>query len=143
MSLKRALGWAAIAGAARREGHFVLRDPTGRYSWETMKMKNVLRASAALCATTAIGAAALAPAPAVAQTANLVWSQVYSVTPQCRDFPDYPVVGRVSGYVLDNRNRRVSWVGCFPNARECEAWRRYARGRVFPPIRHNVCEARF
>lgn len=106
-------------------------------------MKNVLRASAALCALTAIGAAAFLPAPAEAQTANLVWSQVYSVTPQCRDFPDYPVVGRVSGYVLDNRNRRVSWVGCFPNARECEAWRRYARGRVFPPIRHNVCEARF
>lgn len=97
----------------------------------------------AVSTVAALALTALAPLRAEAQTANLVWSRVYSITPQCRDNPDFPVVGRVSGYVLEDRNRSVSWVGCFPNARECEAWRRYARGQVFPPIRFNRCEPRF
>ncbi|MEM0905924.1 MAG: hypothetical protein AAGJ94_01080 [Pseudomonadota bacterium] len=72
-----------------------------------------------------------------------IYARIYSITPRCRANPDYPVVGRVAGYVSGGRGARLSWVGCFPNFAECNAWRRIARGEVTPPINHNTCEERF
>lgn len=72
-----------------------------------------------------------------------IWGRVYSITPRCRANPDFPVVGRVAGYVAGSARSRLSWVGCFPSFAECEAWRRIARGEIVPPIVQNVCESRF
>ena len=68
--------------------------------------------------------------------------RIYSITPRCRDHPDYPVVGRVAGYLSGSNRSRLSWVGCFPNQAECEAWRYIARGEVTPPVQQNSCQPR-
>jgi len=98
-------------------------------------------------ATVALAATFALPAPSVAAGQNNftqpIWGRIYSITPQCRANPDYPVIGRVAGYVAGSARSRVSWVGCFPTAGECEAWRRIARGQIVPPIIQNVCESRF
>lgn len=95
----------------------------------------------------ALAAALAMPSPSEASGQNAftqpIWARVYSITPQCRANPDYPVVGRVAGYVAGSARARLSWVGCFPNVAECEAWRRIARGQIVPPIVQNVCESRF
>ncbi len=107
-------------------------------------MKTIACAVAAAAAL----AASLAPTPTLAQSGTdftqPIWSRIYSITPRCRANPDYPIVGRVAGYVAGGGGRnRLSWVGCFPSMAECEAWRRIARGQVVPPVQQNACEPRF
>lgn len=107
-------------------------------------MKTIACAVAALVALLA-GASTTTPALAQAGTdfTQPIWSRVYSITPRCRANPDFPIVGRVAGYAPFSGRNRLSWVGCFPNMAECQAWRRFARGQIVPPIQQNTCEPRF
>lgn len=101
----------------------------------------------ALAAATLVAALAVGPTPGEAGGSNSfsqpVWGRIYAITPRCRDHPDYPVIGRVGGYIPSSARSRVSWTGCFPSMAECEAWRYIARGQIAPPIVFNRCEARF
>jgi len=71
-----------------------------------------------------------------------IWARIYAITPRCNANPDFPVVGRVAGFVGGSPRERLSWVGCFPSFAECEAWRRVARGEINPPIQQDRCERR-
>ena len=68
--------------------------------------------------------------------------QVAEVTPQCREHPNAPVVGRVVGWMQDHPPRSVSFVGCFPSLAECNAWRAPVSSLVTGRLRYNECTPR-
>lgn len=90
------------------------------------------------------GALVLSAAPVNAQGINtqFVISDVQRITPQCRDHPNAPVVGRVSGQLGGVPARGVVFVGCFESFAECERWRRPVSGLISGWIRSNSCEPR-
>ena len=108
-----------------------------------MTPNTILRA--ALAAVTIAGTLTLGAGLTVADAGGFsqqTYFRIWSITPRCRDHPDYPVVGRVAGYLSGSNRSRLSWVGCFPNQAECEAWRYIARGEVTPPVQQNSCRPR-
>ena len=96
---------------------------------------------AALAAATLLGAAAL-PQSASANVTLFLINEVRTNTPQCRDWPEYRWVGRVSGFVGHRPPRRVSFVGCFPTADACDAWRGPVSGKITGRIVLNECGVR-
>jgi hypothetical protein len=92
-----------------------------------------------------LAAALLATAPpATAQGINTQFliGRIDRVTPKCRDHPNAPWVGRVSGVITGVPTRGVSFQGCFDTRRECEAWRRLVSGQVSGRLTQNRCERR-
>jgi hypothetical protein len=105
-------------------------------------MKTIVRAvlSAAVLMT-ALGAA---HTPASANwDALLLRQEVAAITPQCRDFPDYPVVGRVAGMVGFRPKVSVSFVGCFPTFSACQRWVGPVSGRISGRIIRADCAPRY
>ncbi|MBJ3774480.1 hypothetical protein [Acuticoccus mangrovi] len=101
--------------------------------------------STALCAALCLGAsmgAATGPAAAQGIETQFLISHIDSITPKCRDHPDAPVVGRVSGIVSGTPSRGVSFVGCFASMEACEAWRMPVSGRISGRIIQNRCSYR-
>lgn len=89
--------------------------------------------------------AALLPAAASAQIGGPHQRQrVYAETPRCEDHPDYPIIGRVSGGTEDllDRTIPVSFVGCFPNAATCEAWKGRTSAIITTTIIQYSCRPR-
>lgn len=81
--------------------------------------------------------------PASAQTLSYQMDELRRNTPSCRDNPDFPWEGRVSGdRQTDTRTRPVSFAGCFPNQASCEAWRREAISFVTGRIIYDSCYPR-
>ncbi|MEW5423801.1 hypothetical protein [Amorphus sp. 3PC139-8] len=96
-------------------------------------------------AVCALGAGLLvAPvATATAQSTEYLIGQVRKAAPSCRQHPDYPIQGRVSGNrEVDGRSEAISFVGCFPTQAECEAWRVKASSFVTGLIIYNSCGPR-
>ncbi|MEM8551710.1 MAG: hypothetical protein AAGF45_04965 [Pseudomonadota bacterium] len=107
-------------------------------------MKSLVFAAAALASAFSMLAADAVTAPAHAVFSQPVYGKIAAITPRCSQNPDYPIIGRVAGYYSGfGRSQRLSWVGCFPNARACETWRRAARSEINPPINLNECTQRF
>jgi hypothetical protein len=99
----------------------------------------------AVAGTTVAVLLAISPAgPASAQGIETPFfiTRIEGVTPQCRDHPDAPFVGRVSGWMSGGPNRSVSFVGCFPSAPECESWRLFVSGQILGHLIQNRCEVR-
>jgi H+/Cl- antiporter ClcA len=86
----------------------------------------------ALLPALALAATAATASPAAAQGVNTQFlvAEIRESTPQCRDFPEYGVVGRVSGVIGGYPTRTVSFVGCFPSFPSCEAWRGSVSGHI-------------
>ncbi|MEM9221730.1 MAG: hypothetical protein AAGB11_04920 [Pseudomonadota bacterium] len=105
-------------------------------------MKTIFRATLAAAIVTAAIASSGVTSDAQGVFAQPIYARINAITPNCRKNPDYPVVGRVAGYISDGTSARLAWVGCFPSFAQCDAWRRIALGEVFPPIQFNTCEER-
>lgn len=90
-----------------------------------------------------IALAVAAPTAAFANDNQFVVSQIDSITPKCRDFPDAPVVGRVSGFIGVHPTRGVSFVGCFGSIGACEAWRGPVSGRIDGRLILDRCTFRY
>jgi hypothetical protein len=99
-------------------------------------------ATAALSALAAATAFAL-PANASVMDPEIPFlrAEVQRNTPQCRSFPEYDVVGRVSGST-GNPATTVSFTGCFPTYRACEEWRGWVSGKIAGRLIYNACEPR-
>ncbi|XWN30667.1 MAG: hypothetical protein ROR55_24885 [Devosia sp.] len=106
-------------------------------------MTRVITAAAAVLAMA--GTLAAVPGDVAAQGVNTQFliSEIDARTPKCRDHPDAPVVGRVSGIIGGSPSRGVSFQGCFDNMRACERWRGPVSGRISGRIIQNSCQARF
>lgn len=104
-------------------------------------MTHPRRACAALLCFAAFIAA---PAAAVAQGINTPFlvARVKAATPQCRDHPDAPVVGHVSGIMTGSPGRGVSFTGCFATMAACEAWRRPVSGLIAGRLILDRCDTR-
>ncbi|UOM34339.1 hypothetical protein [Acuticoccus sp. I52.16.1] len=63
-------------------------------------------------------------------------------TPQCRDHPDAPVIGRAAGMVGFEPTRSASFVGCFPSMDACYAWLGPLSGRFGGRIFITRCDPR-
>lgn len=100
---------------------------------------------ASLALVTALASVtSLAIGPAAAQGIETPFfiARVDAVTPQCRDNPGAPVVGRVSGNMSGRPSRNVSFVGCFDDARSCESWRLFVSGQILGHLIQNRCGPR-
>jgi hypothetical protein len=99
---------------------------------------------AGLAALTALGAVLAHTVPATAEGINtqFVIGRIDRATPKCRDRPDAPFVGRVSGVIGGVPTRGVSFQGCFYSRGECEAWRRLVSGEISGRLTQNRCEPR-
>ncbi|WP_108659434.1 hypothetical protein [Acuticoccus kandeliae] len=99
----------------------------------------------ALLPAALLAAALLAPhGDAVAQGVETQFfiARVDAVTPRCRDHPDAPVVGRVSGIMGGSPARGVSFTGCFASIAACENWRRPLSGHIDGRLIQNSCRYR-
>jgi len=96
-------------------------------------------------AALSIAAVSLVASPAQASVMDpeipFLRAEVQRNTPQCRSFPEYDVVGRVSGST-GNPSTTVSFTGCFPTYRACEDWRGWVSGKIAGRLIYNACEAR-
>lgn len=72
--------------------------------------------------------------------------RIQASTPDCRAYPEFPWIGRVSGNVqddlFDGRSRPVSFVGCFPTQAECEYWKGRAGAIIDSTIIQYSCKPR-
>ncbi|MCF3935587.1 hypothetical protein L1787_19525 [Acuticoccus sp. M5D2P5] len=89
----------------------------------------------------ACGATAL-PATAQGVGTQFFIAEVDRATPKCRDYPDAPFVGRVSGIMGGSPARGVSFTGCFASYAACETWRQPLSGHIEGRLIQNRCEAR-
>ncbi|XWN30670.1 MAG: hypothetical protein ROR55_24900 [Devosia sp.] len=96
--------------------------------------------AAAAVSTALVGGAATASAQGV--NTQFLISDIQASTPQCRDFPEYDVKGRVSGIVGGYPSRGVSFVGCFPSYASCEAWVGPVSGKISGRLREASCSPR-
>ncbi|WP_108659433.1 hypothetical protein [Acuticoccus kandeliae] len=97
-------------------------------------------------AVAASGFAAVAAAtPAAAQGVNTAFmiSEVNSYTPQCRDYPEFEIVGRVSGIVGGSPSRGVTFTGCFPSFGACESWKGPVSGKISGRLIQSQCSYRY
>ncbi len=85
----------------------------------------------------------VAPVSAQGVETQFRFARVYSITPQCSEHPNAPVIGRVSGSSAERKSRGLSFVGCFETFQECEAWRAFASSNVAGRFIQNRCEQRF
>jgi hypothetical protein len=106
---------------------------------EKMNMKLATLQRVALAAAL-IGSVAL-PSGAMAYD-WAVADAIRAATPQCRDYPGAPVVGRVSGIMGVHPATGVSFVGCFGSIAACERWRGPVSGRISGRIILNECQFR-
>lgn len=102
-----------------------------------------------LWSKTAVAAAALSAGmmmsagASMAQSTEYLIYQVRKAAPSCRQHPDYPIQGRVSGNrEVDARSSAISFAGCFPTQEACEAWRKTALPFVTGILIYNSCEPR-
>lgn len=95
-------------------------------------------------ALTSIALTAVVAAPAAAQGVQTQFTiaNVDRLTPKCRDRPDAPFIGRVSGIMTGVPTRGVSFVGCFYSFEACERWRIPVSTVVIGRINYNRCEPR-
>lgn len=74
-------------------------------------------------------------------------NRIRAETPDCRAYPDFPWIGRVSGNVqddlIDGRTWPVSFVGCFPTQAECEYWKGRASSVIDSTIIQYDCRPRY
>ncbi|MCF3935586.1 hypothetical protein L1787_19520 [Acuticoccus sp. M5D2P5] len=92
----------------------------------------------------AVAITGLAASPVAAQgvgTAFLI-AEVNAETPQCRDYPEFGFVGRVSGIVGGSPARGVSFTGCFPSIGACEAWKGPVSGKISGRLIQSSCDVR-
>ncbi|MEM6846457.1 MAG: hypothetical protein AAF580_00075 [Pseudomonadota bacterium] len=82
------------------------------------------------------------PASAQGIETQFIRSRVLAQTPQCRNNPDAPVVGRVAGAGTGQQGRGLSFVGCFNTTAQCNQWRGAVSGIVRGRLIQNTCEAR-
>ncbi|MEW5423803.1 hypothetical protein [Amorphus sp. 3PC139-8] len=86
----------------------------------------------------------LAPIAVQASTLEMAM-RIQNNVPLCHEHPDYPWQGRVSGNAIDigsDRALPVSFLGCFPNKKECEAWLGPAMGFVTGRLIYAKCTER-
>lgn len=88
------------------------------------------------------GAVLAAVAPASATPDFAAVQRVDRVTPKCRDYPENPIKGRVSGFIGYQPSRAWTWVGCFPDYGSCEAWSLFATGHFTDRTILRTCEPR-
>jgi len=93
-------------------------------------------------ATAALILAALTPAGAQGIQTQFTIANVDRITPKCRDNPNAPWVGRVSGIITGVPTRGVSFVGCFDSFQACERWRVPVSAVISGRINYNRCEPR-
>lgn len=100
-------------------------------------MKGLIGVALAVC---------LCLAPAAVQASSLQEAmRIQNNVPLCNEHPDYPWQGRVSGNAIDRGSDRalpVSFVGCFPTRKECEAWLGPAMGFVTGRLIYAKCTER-
>lgn len=110
----------------------------------TTSTKTLSLRQAALPALAALAAATSLSEPAAARDPQVQFliAEVQQATPQCRDFPEYGIVGRVSG-ATGWPSTTVSFTGCFPTYRSCEIWRGRVSGKIAGRIMYNACEPRW
>lgn len=104
-------------------------------------MKPIART--ALLAGAIVAAAPALPAAANNLEALVLRQKIFRLTPQCRDFPQYPVVGRVVGFVGYRPPANVSFVGCFPDYRSCQRWVGPVSGEITGRLIRADCAPRF
>lgn len=82
-------------------------------------------------------------------SAQTVWTpaeiaKVRDTAPNCREHPQNPWRGRVSGNGLGIRDQLVvlSFVGCFPSEAECERWKTRTGGAISGQIVQYSCAPR-
>ena len=98
---------------------------------------------AAMAVATVTTAQPVAPVLAQGVETQIRFSRVYSITPQCNEHPNAPVIGRVSGSSAERKSRGLSFVGCFETFQECEDWRAFASSNVAGRFIQNRCEQRY
>lgn len=96
-----------------------------------------------LLTATAALVAVLAAAPALADAnSQFVIADIRSKTPSCRDNPDAPWIGRVSGILGGFPSRGAAFVGCFQTREACERWRGPVSGVFTARLTLNTCSPR-
>ena len=98
-----------------------------------------------LAATLSVGLGSPPAAAADSSNAQLFIARVQSITPQCRDFPNAPFVGRVSGILsggFGRGGRGVSFVGCFGSLAACQRWLGPISGQITGRLIQNSCRPR-
>jgi len=93
-------------------------------------------------AATLIGTPLATSSAAIAYDDWQTIDAIRAVTPQCRDYPGAPVVGRVSGIMGIQPSRGVAFVGCFGSLSACERWRGPVSGRMTGRLILNQCQVR-
>jgi len=107
-----------------------------------MKTKPFPKVACSVMLAAASLAVVSAPAKAGPVDAQQFITRVQSVTPQCRNFPDAPVVGRVSGIFGGPPSRGVSFVGCFGSIAACQRWIGPVSGQITGRLIQDRCEFR-
>ena len=104
-------------------------------------MRFVITAAAIICTAFPV---TLGSGSASAQgiETQFIRSRVLAQTPQCRNNPNAPVVGRVAGAGTGQQGRGLSFVGCFDTTAQCNQWRGAVSGIVRGRLIQNTCEAR-
>ncbi|MBJ3774478.1 hypothetical protein [Acuticoccus mangrovi] len=105
-------------------------------------MKTIVRTALAAAALSTAFAGAATTASAQGINTQFLIADIKSATPSCHDFPEYGVVGRVSGIVSGTPSRGVSFVGCFPSFGSCEAWKGPVSGKISGRLTLSTCDYR-
>ena len=100
---------------------------------------------AALVAVCTLAAPSLSVSPAAAKMIDpdSPWTRrAAAITPLCRDHPNAPVIGRISGDLTMGSVGGVTYVGCFRSFEECTLWRTWISGQISGRININRCDPR-